>query len=122
MNDENRQTREFSTSRSINKPATSGGPVQNPPVRPSNEFVPFGKEQIEQSVPERFEKIVRLYPQRLAIKAGDRSLTYEALNQTANRIAHAILARRGPGSEPVALLFEQGADIIASLFGVLKAG
>jgi amino acid adenylation domain-containing protein len=106
-------------------PAPGNGQATSPDSRLDSGLEPTHtvfEEEIEQTVPERFEKIVRRYPQRLAIKAGDRSLTYEALNQTANRIAHAILARRGPGSEPVALLFEQGAGIIASLFGVLKAG
>ena len=77
---------------------------------------------IEQSMPERFEKMAATYPDRLAVKAGDRRLTYAALNQLANRIAHAILSKRGPGSEPIALLFEHGIDIIAAIFGSLKVG
>jgi non-ribosomal peptide synthetase component F len=43
------------------------------------------------------------------------------LNQAANQIARAILAKRGPGSEPVALLFEHGIDVILAIYGVLKA-
>ena len=35
----------------------------------------FGEEEIEQSIPERFEKIVRHYPDRLAVKEGERALT-----------------------------------------------
>jgi len=81
-----------------------------------------GKEKIVQSIPDRFEKIARQYPDRLAVKMGDRSLTYDAFNRAANRIARAILAIRGPGSEPVALLFEHGIDVLLALFGVLKAG
>jgi non-ribosomal peptide synthetase component F len=46
---------------------------------------------IETSIPARFEKIVRLYPGRLAIKDGHRTLTYQDLNQLANRVARAIL-------------------------------
>jgi amino acid adenylation domain-containing protein len=89
---------------------------------PSRLFVEFPKEEIEQSVPERFEKIVRLYPDRIAVKMGARELTYNDLNHIANRIAHAILAMRGPESEPIALLFEHGINVIAAIFGVLKAG
>ncbi|HEY3304679.1 MAG TPA: non-ribosomal peptide synthetase [Candidatus Binatia bacterium] len=80
------------------------------------------KEKSVQSIPARFEKIARQYPGRLAVKMGDRSLTYDAFNQAANRIARAILAKRGPGSEPIALLFEHGIDVLLALFGVLKAG
>jgi len=81
-----------------------------------------GKEKIVQSIPDRFEKIARQYPDRLAVKMGDRSLTYDAFNKATNRIARAILAIRGPGSEPIALLFEHGIDLLLALFGVLKAG
>ena len=82
----------------------------------------FPKEDIENSIPERFEKIVRIYPDRLAVKDKDRSLTYDQLNRAANRIARAILAKRGDSREPIALLFEHGIDMIPAVFGVLKAG
>ena len=79
-------------------------------------------EEIEQSIPERFEKIVRRYPDRLAVKMGDRALTYGELNQAANRIARGILDRQGLRQEPVIVLFEQGVEAIAAILGVLKAG
>ena len=85
-------------------------------------FGEFSKEEIEQSIPARFEKIVQRYPQRLAVKMGDRELSYDELNRYANRIARGILQTRGPGSEPIALLFDHGLDVIAAIFGVLKAG
>jgi amino acid adenylation domain-containing protein len=53
---------------------------------------------------------------------GDRALSYDGLNKTANRIAHGILSKRGPASEPVALFFDHGIDVIAAILGVLKAG
>jgi amino acid adenylation domain-containing protein len=87
-------------------------------VRPTNDFT----EYIEQSIPDRFEQIVRHYPRQLAVKAGDRASTYEELNQATNRIARAILAKSGQGNEPIALLFEHGIDVIAAIFGTLKAG
>ncbi len=34
----------------------------------------------------------------------------------------AILQKRGPGSEPIALLFAHSIEVIAAIFGVLKAG
>ena len=75
---------------------------------PTGAFVEFTKDETEQSIPERFEKIVRLHPQRLALKLGDEALSYEALNRAANQIAHAILAKRGKQDEPVALLLGDG--------------
>jgi amino acid adenylation domain-containing protein len=106
-------------------PASGNGQAASPGSRLDSGLEPTHTvfaEEIGQSVPDRFEKIVRTYPDRLAVKMGDRALTYDELNRTANRIARAILEKRGPGSEPIALLFEHGIDVIAAIFGVLKAG
>src|ERR1043166_3791698 len=89
---------------------------------PTGTFVKFKQEEIEQSIPERFEKIVRRYPERIAVKTHTRTLTYDGLNKAANRIARAILTHVGEHEEPVALLLEHGASIIAAILGVLKAG
>jgi amino acid adenylation domain-containing protein len=85
-------------------------------------FVKVKRQEDEQIVHERFEIMVSRYSKRLAVKMGQRALKYAELNRAANRIARAILDRRGLGSEPIALLFEQGVDVIAAIFGVLKAG
>jgi amino acid adenylation domain-containing protein len=91
-------------------------------VHPSGTFLEFPMEDVETSIPARFEKIVRTYPDRLAVKMGDRTFTYDELNKWANQIARAILARRGQGSEPIALLFEHGIEVFAAMIGVLKTG
>jgi amino acid adenylation domain-containing protein len=85
-------------------------------------FVEFKKEDIERSIPDRFERQVRQYPLRLAVKDRGKSLTYDELNRAANRVAHAILAQDCKSDEPVALLFKQGMSLVAASLGVLKAG
>ena len=84
---------------------------------PSGTFVEFPIEDVETSIPARFEKIVRSYPNNLAVKMGQRSLTYEELNRYANRIARAIVEKRGLGSEPIGLFFAHSADLVAAIFG-----
>jgi amino acid adenylation domain-containing protein len=91
-------------------------------ISPSQQFAQGLSNDVDSTTPTRFETVVRHYPDRLAIKVGNRALTYNELNKAANRIARAILAIRGPGNEPIALLFEHGIDVIAALFGTLKAG
>jgi non-ribosomal peptide synthetase component F len=76
---------------------------------PAGTFVEFPEGEIELSIPERFEKIVGTFPDRLALKSKNRALTYRQLNEAANRVAGAILAVRGKKPEAVALMFEQGA-------------
>ena len=85
-------------------------------------FVEFKKEDIEQSIPRRFEKQVAKYPQRAALNFKSIEVTYEALNKAANCVAHFILAERGAEQEPVALLIEEGPAAIAAILGILKSG
>jgi amino acid adenylation domain-containing protein len=82
----------------------------------------FPHEECESSIVTRFEQQVHLNPDRLALKTRTHTLTYAALNGWANRIAHAVLEARGEGSEPVALLLDQEALLLATILGVLKAG
>lgn len=89
---------------------------------PSGTFIEFPQEEIEQSIPERFEKIVRGFPDRLAVRTKSRTLTYDELNKAANRLARAILTQRGQGQEPVALCLRDGVQLITAHLAVLKAG
>jgi amino acid adenylation domain-containing protein len=77
---------------------------------------------VERSIAERFEAIVGQYPDRLAAKSRDRSVSYRELNEAANRIRHALLTENGSRDDPIALLFEHGVDVITGMFGALKAG
>ena len=86
-------------------------------------FEPFLKAGIEQSIPSRFEEQVVKHGDRLAVKSADDQLTYESLNQYANRIASALLKEKDPTTNsPVAIISDQGAPFIAATLGVLKAG
>ena len=89
---------------------------------PTNAFDRFEKQQIEQSIPDRFESQVDQFPKRIAVKYRETIWAYEELNHRANRLAQAILQRQDEGPMPVALLVEQGAHLVAAILGVLKAG
>ena len=107
--------------------STGGFPHQQQAIRdrcfhPTGNFAEFKREEIEQSIPDRFEEQVRKYPNRLAIKGKNYELSYSDLNLVANRVARAVLDQRGGGEEPVALLLEQGAPLITGILGILKAG
>lgn len=112
--------------------------IQRRNVHPNNPFIKFDKKDVELSVPERFQKQVDMHPEQIAVKTGEHVFTYNALNQFANRIARVILIKRvqlccAKGehlrrskaerqAEPIAILFESGAPIIAAILGVLKVG
>ena len=89
---------------------------------PTGTFVEFPKEEVEQSIPERFAKMVRKHGERLAVRTDNYAFTYDELNRLANRVARAILAESHDNQRPVALLLENDALMIAAILGVLKAG
>ena len=90
-------------------------------LQPPN-FVRFDRDEIEQSIPDRFEKQVELYPKRLALKDGDISLTYQELNRASNQLAHLIIAKTNEYNGPIALLIDHGISQIITILGILKAG
>ena len=85
-------------------------------------FVEFKVEDTIQTIAQRFEQQVRRYPDRLAIKYNNRTLTYDELNSRANRVAHAILKHGCRAQAPIALVCGTALSTIVTSFGALKAG
>lgn len=90
-------------------------------VCPSDAFVEFRKEEIERSLPARFEALAGRDPRRVAVKTAAHQWTYETLNGTAKRVAQMILGSGGPTGERIALLLEHDAPMVAALLGSLMA-
>ena len=90
-------------------------------VKPSNPFIPFPVEAIEQSIYSIFAEQLNIYHDHLAIKTKRYAWTYRQLNEQANHIAQAILDMSS-GAGRIALLFEHDAPMIAGMLGVLAAG
>ena len=80
----------------------------------------FPPEDVEQSVPARFEAQVRRHRDRPAVRTPDRSVSYGELNAAANRVAHATLA--ASAGEVAALLVHDQVSFIEAVLGLLKAG
>ncbi|OKH38899.1 non-ribosomal peptide synthetase [Calothrix sp. HK-06] len=91
-------------------------------VIPTNSFTQFSKEEIEQSIPSRFEQQVKKYPHQIAVKTQNYQWTYSNLNTQANKIAQALLEKNNEQEGNIALLFDHDAPMIAAILGVLKAG
>ncbi|MEM7028219.1 MAG: amino acid adenylation domain-containing protein [Chloroflexota bacterium] len=69
-----------------------------------------------------FERQAAKSSENIAVVCGSRSLTYEALNQQANRLAH-YLQSKGVESEClVGLYMSRSIDMIVSLLAILKSG
>ena len=89
---------------------------------PSGAFVEFPIEDVEASIPARFEKIFRQHPDRIAVKTETGVVTYGELNAMANRFAKSLLQCTGSRAGLVALLLEKDVAQVAAMLGVLKAG
>ncbi|HEY7346678.1 MAG TPA: non-ribosomal peptide synthetase [Ktedonobacterales bacterium] len=61
-------------------------------------------------------------PEAVAVVSGAQTLTYRALNQRANQLAH-LLQKRGVGPNTlVAACLERSIDLVVAWLGILKAG
>jgi amino acid adenylation domain-containing protein len=77
---------------------------------------------LEGSLPAAFERIAAVHGVRTALLSDRWQLAYAELNVSANRLAHAIVARGGALGDRVAILMEHDAPAIAAMVATLKAG
>ncbi|WP_181244017.1 non-ribosomal peptide synthetase [Chamaesiphon polymorphus] len=82
----------------------------------------FGSAQCKQCFPQLFEAQVARTPEAIAVNYGDRDLTYQELNERANRWAR-HLVELGVGAETlVALVSDRNLDFLTAMLAVFKAG
>ncbi len=96
--------------------------IRDNPVQVIHEYVPFAANEVEQSIPARFEKVTSAHRTNIAVETAQHRWTYEKLNTKANIIAQRILHLCGDRVGRVALLLEHNAPMVAAILGVLKAG
>ena len=77
---------------------------------------------LDGSVAAAFERAAALHADSIAVSTDGEKLTYAAINRAANRLAHAILARRGAGEEPIAFVADRPTVELTCLLGIMKAG
>ncbi|MFP1879960.1 amino acid adenylation domain-containing protein, partial [Lonsdalea quercina] len=76
----------------------------------------------EQGIHHLFEAQVQRTPQAVALVCDEQSLTYDALNQRANRLAHVLIAKGVEADARVAICLPRGVDMVVAVLAVLKAG
>jgi amino acid adenylation domain-containing protein len=84
--------------------------------------LPFTRADIEQTIPARFDQIVRWFPDDAALTGRGLRWTYRELDGLANAIAHAIERRARPGSGCVAFLCDHSPEMVIATLAILKAG
>ena len=91
-------------------------------LHPSGHFFEFPQQDVETSITERFEKIVRLCHNRIAVKTNESALTYDEFNKSANRVARALLEKLGRGNRPVVIFSEHNLTSVIASFAIWKSG
>jgi amino acid adenylation domain-containing protein len=88
----------------------------------SPDFIDWAENDVEQSIPARFEEQVIRYGTRQALCSDSGILTYDELNRQANSIARAILNLSPDEPNGIALYMDHDIMIPTVALGVLKAG
>lgn len=73
------------------------------------------------TIVKEFEKIVKKYPNNIAVKDNHMSYTYDELNKRANVLAHKILEQKVT-SEIIAFSLKRSVDIVVTILAILKSG
>ncbi|WP_188316811.1 non-ribosomal peptide synthetase [Solihabitans fulvus] len=81
-----------------------------------------GRDWPSASVLDLFEAGVADHPDAVAVVAGGSRLTYRALDERANRIAHQLVAAGAGPDALVGVCLNRGLDLVPALLGVWKAG
>ncbi|MGG0302265.1 amino acid adenylation domain-containing protein [Bacillus albus] len=76
----------------------------------------------EMTLPQLFEKQAYINPNAIAVVCEDEKLTYEELNEKANKIARLLIANGIGPDQLVALAMPRSLHMVVSLLAVLKAG
>ncbi len=69
-----------------------------------------------------FEEQVERTPEKIALVAVDKKLTYRELNTEANKIAHSLIEKGIGKGNIIGLMLPRKSYLLAALFGILKTG
>src|SRR3989337_3720481 len=89
-------------------------------IQAEGRFVKFSRDDVETSVPKRFERQAALYPDHIAVKTRFQHITYSEFNKSANQIARAV-RQHSSNDQPIALLLDHDLPAIVAIFAVLQA-
>ncbi|MGN0178905.1 MAG: amino acid adenylation domain-containing protein, partial [Monoglobaceae bacterium] len=76
----------------------------------------------DKCVHQLFEEQSAKTPDKTAVVACDRTLTYQELNEEANRIAHSLIEKGVGVGDIVAFMLPRRSYLIATMLGILKSG
>src|SRR5205085_6009177 len=82
----------------------------------------YSKFEDDKCLHQLFEEVAAKNPQAIALKFKDKSISYDELNDNANRIAHLLLSKGLKTGDLVGLSVERSAEMVTAMLGIVKAG
>ena len=76
----------------------------------------------DKTIVDLFEQQVEINPDNIAVVFEDQALSYQALNQQANQLAHCLIEQGVQADTLVGICVERSMEMIIGLLGILKAG
>ena len=76
----------------------------------------------DKCIHELFEAQAERTPEKVALVATDKTLTYKELNEEANKIAHSLMGMGIGHGDIVGLMLPRKSYLLSALFGILKTG
>lgn len=76
----------------------------------------------DKCIHELFEAQAEKTPDKVALVAVDKTLTYRELNEEANRIAHSLIEKGVGKGDIIGLMLPRRSYLLSALFGILKTG
>ncbi|RAR86040.1 non-ribosomal peptide synthase protein (TIGR01720 family)/amino acid adenylation domain-containing protein, partial [Paracidovorax anthurii] len=73
-------------------------------------------------LPWQVQAMAQVRPEAIAVSDGETRMSYRALEERANQLAHALIERGVEPGARVALAVTRGVDMVVSLLAILKAG
>ena len=76
----------------------------------------------EKTVLDFFNKSVEQYPEKVAVRCNEQTLSYKQLDERSNQIAHYLINAGVGAGNKVAMLLYRTPDMIAAIIGIMKSG
>jgi len=78
--------------------------------------------KVEENFVALFEREALTHPNKIALTSKNKKLTYQQVNENANRLAHHLMSLGVKAESFVPVYMERTADMIVALLGIAKAG
>jgi len=76
----------------------------------------------ERCLQQFFEEHVRKTPDKIALVSGDQELSYQELNQWANKVARYLIEAGASADSLIGISMERSLEMVVGLLGILKSG